>query len=422
MKYAADEVERRLWMFSGQVYSSNGLGAWCYGIKQEMYYSTNPNWKEFQAFLQISGILDTITSEVCDDPRPMVHTDKLGLIWISERVNLKNGDTIFIICGPAYLRGHSREEVLKKLSAFELSVSHRAKYSIVLSEIPVLGDEMIGGISRMLHFTIYDEYLSSTFVQFAENAQPQELVIENIQEESGLLHAYGRRNDFERMEEVRNVLLDCVRKGIYEEKSNGTLAYNGEMNRFGDFDELRTIKNNMIIFQSQCAQAAMEGGVTVKAAMEMQNQAIGEIEKCDSIAKLANTNWDLFLGFVELVHESKKLTDHGISETVKGTMAYILNHYKEPVSLSELAREAGYSEYYLSRKFTKETGMKIQDFMKQTRIDMAKVMLVSTQKSIFQIAEELQFKSRSHFDRTFTQLAGVSPAGYRESMGQNPKK
>lgn len=35
------------------------------------------------------------------------------------------------------------------------------------------------------------------------------------------------------------------------------------------------------------------------------------------------------------------------------TMDYIRRHYNQPLSLSKLASAAGYSEYYLSRKFSK---------------------------------------------------------------------
>lgn len=417
MKYAADKVGARLLLYSGQLYSGHSLGAWCYSAEQEMFYSTNPNWKEFQMFLQISGILDAITAEVCDAPEPAAYTDDLGLIWIAERVNLKDGGAYYVVCGPAYIKGRSRKDVMDRLSALNLSVSLRIKYSISLSQIPVLCGELIGSISRMLHFTIYDEFLTSTYIRFAEH-DAQKKNIKDMHGETERLISGRRWNDFGRMEEMRTLLLDSVRNGILKGGLEGTPSYNGELQDFGFSDEIRTIKNNMIIFQSQCAEAAIEGGLTVKAAMERQNQAIIEIEECNSIAKLANTNWRAFLGFVDAVHESKCLINQGVSEMVRGTIDYIQNHYKKSITLSELAKEAGYSEYYLSRKFTKETGMKIQDFLKLTRINMAKVMLTSTQKSVFQIAEELQFKSRSHFDKTFTQLVGVSPVKYRELKGR----
>ena len=90
----------------------------------------------------------------------------------------------------------------------------------------------------------------------------------------------------------------------------------------------------------------------------------------------------------------------------------------KPLSLEEIARHCGYTEYYLTRKFAKETGMKLTDYIRSVRIDTAKAMLVTSNKDIQQISEELQFGSRNYFDRIFRQLVGISPARYREDMGQ----
>ena len=75
----------------------------------------------------------------------------------------------------------------------------------------------------------------------------------------------------------------------------------------------------------------------------------------------------------------------------------------------------GYSEYYLTRKFTRETGQKLSDYIRDVRIDLAKGLLLTTSKDIQTISEELQFGSRGYFDRCFTKATGMSPARFRES-------
>ncbi|MBQ7371750.1 MAG: helix-turn-helix transcriptional regulator [Blautia sp.] len=421
MRYAAEEVEKRLWLLSGQLYSGNGLGAWCFSLEQKLFYSTEPHWEEFQVFLQISGILDKITSEESEDPEPTVYTDDLGLVWIAERTNLKNQGVFFIVCGPAYIKGHSRKDVLKKLSMLNLSVSLRIRYATALSELPVLGNELTGYISRMLHFTLYDEYLPFGFIRFADYKDHDSEESLSV-DETDISALYSSENDEERNAILQKTLLDAVRIGKFDNApENGGERYYGELQDYGIPDELRTIKNNLIIFLSRCSDAAVEGGLPLRTAKEKQNQAIREVEQSRSVADAVNANWKAFLDFVRAVHTSRQAADTGISRPVQQVMDYIQNNYRKPVELSELAKQAGYSEYYLSRKFTKETGMKIQDYLKQTRIHVAKVMLITSKKSIFQIAEECQFKSRSHFDKTFTQLVGMSPAQYRETMGSQRK-
>jgi AraC-like DNA-binding protein len=44
-------------------------------------------------------------------------------------------------------------------------------------------------------------------------------------------------------------------------------------------------------------------------------------------------------------------------------------------------------------------------------------MLLTSRKDIQQISEELQFGSRSYFDRVFRQEVGISPRQFRETRG-----
>ena len=99
-------------------------------------------------------------------------------------------------------------------------------------------------------------------------------------------------------------------------------------------------------------------------------------------------------------------------------MSYVRMNYMKPLKMEDLARQCGYTEYYLTRKFMKETGMKLTDYIRSVRIDAAKVMLLASKKDIQQISEELQFGSRNYFDRVFRLQIGVSPAQYRANLGQ----
>ena len=108
----------------------------------------------------------------------------------------------------------------------------------------------------------------------------------------------------------------------------------------------------------------------------------------------------------------------GLSKAVRDARDYIRMNYTKSLSAEEIARHCGYTEYYLTRKFAKEMGMKLTDYIRSVRLDAAKVMLLTSEKDIQQISEELQFGSRSYFDRVFRQEIGLSPKQFRETRGQ----
>ena len=93
---------------------------------------------------------------------------------------------------------------------------------------------------------------------------------------------------------------------------------------------------------------------------------------------------------------------------------YIQSHITEPLSIVSLAKRAGYTEYYFSRKFKREMQMNISDYIKAEKIKYAKLLLSSTTKSIQEISDDLSFSSRSYFSDSFQKIAGISPSDYRK--------
>ena len=86
--------------------------------------------------------------------------------------------------------------------------------------------------------------------------------------------------------------------------------------------------------------------------------------------------------------------------------------------LIERAKELGYTTYYFTKKFNKEMGIKVTDYIKQTRIEYAKIMLITTTKSIQDISDSLHFGTRNYFSKVFRELTGISPAEFRENAGR----
>lgn len=89
--------------------------------------------------------------------------------------------------------------------------------------------------------------------------------------------------------------------------------------------------------------------------------------------------------------------------------AYIDVHYKEEITLKELAKVAHFSPTYLSKIFHEETGCTIRTFINQKRIANAKKMILNTDLSMQEIAAQSGFGNISHFNRVFRKLTGKSP-------------
>ena len=56
------------------------------------------------------------------------------------------------------------------------------------------------------------------------------------------------------------------------------------------------------------------------------------------------------------------------SEVITAVMTYINNHYREELSLEDVAKFAGFSRYYFSRSFKRQTGYSFKDYLCQKRL------------------------------------------------------
>ncbi len=95
---------------------------------------------------------------------------------------------------------------------------------------------------------------------------------------------------------------------------------------------------------------------------------------------------------------------------------YIDLHFKEPLTLEQLAEDAHMNKYYLSHAFKREYGISPINYMITRRIEESKYLLAETDLSLSQIAQLLGFSSLSYFSQVFHRTQAVTPKEYRQSL------
>ena len=95
---------------------------------------------------------------------------------------------------------------------------------------------------------------------------------------------------------------------------------------------------------------------------------------------------------------------------------YIDLHFKEPLTLEQLAEECHMNKFYLSHAFKKEYGISPINYMIGKRIEESKYLLAETDLSMSQIAQLLGFSSLSYFSQVFHRTQAISPKEYRQNL------
>jgi YesN/AraC family two-component response regulator len=95
---------------------------------------------------------------------------------------------------------------------------------------------------------------------------------------------------------------------------------------------------------------------------------------------------------------------------------FIEAHYRQPISLKDVAQEAGYSPAYLTNLVQSHTGRTIKQWIIERRMAQAKTLLAKTTQSVRHIAEASGYNDAGYFTRQFRQFHGISPQAWRENL------
>lgn len=103
---------------------------------------------------------------------------------------------------------------------------------------------------------------------------------------------------------------------------------------------------------------------------------------------------------------------------VETAIAYINDHFSDPLSLTEIAKVVHVAPSHLGRCFKKQTGLSVINYLLLLRIDTAKHMLCTTSYSVEMISEATGFNSPKYFNRVFKKYTGKSPSEFRNYNGR----
>ena len=103
-----------------------------------------------------------------------------------------------------------------------------------------------------------------------------------------------------------------------------------------------------------------------------------------------------------------------MSREIATAIAFINNNLHTPLENRSIAAKVNMSTGNLARRFRKETGMALHEYISGQRLEFARCYLQKTCMSVEEIARCCGFLSGSSFSRFFTLRTGSSPLSYRK--------
>jgi AraC-like DNA-binding protein len=150
------------------------------------------------------------------------------------------------------------------------------------------------------------------------------------------------------------------------------------------------------------------------SALAWANRVRTEVRQPDSVSSMA-IDGAMILMIAEMART--RIDEEGTRPRwLKTVEEAIEAHIKEPPSTEELAAMAGVHPSHLLRVFRKYNRATISNFIRQRRIELARMQVALGQIPLSVIALDAGFSDQSHFTRVFKTAFGETPGQYGRAL------
>lgn len=142
------------------------------------------------------------------------------------------------------------------------------------------------------------------------------------------------------------------------------------------------------------------------------------------------TNFERIITLFSVLHQLSSDTDYQLAcnpgysfngeqvnqERLNNVYQFLLQNFKEEISLEAVAKQANLSPWAFCRYFKQHTKKTLSQFINELRIGHASNLLISNNLSVSQIGYECGFNSLTNFNRQFKRITNLVPYQYRKQF------
>jgi len=167
-----------------------------------------------------------------------------------------------------------------------------------------------------------------------------------------------------------------------------------------------------LVFSAKCYRSLVRIIFTIIASFENfdhivdANELLNSIMSRDDLEDICHEiyNWITQLSVVKLQQKDSY---------VEKVIEYIKEHLSENLSLKNLADKFHLSPNYLGKIFYKSTGIYLNEYVLNMRINKACELILNTDYSMYEIGLMVGIDNQNYFSKLFKKKMGVSPQKYK---------
>ncbi len=233
-----------------------------------------------------------------------------------------------------------------------------------------------------------------TFLVVDDEPDTLELHVRIVQSRSASNRVLKARNGREALNHLRQEKIDLVLLDLQMPEMDG-------------FEVLQAMHENEST--RGIPVIVVTGKVLSEPDMARLNQGVA------AVLKKGMFGMEETMAHISAALERKRKLSLDAQRLVRQAMAFLHEHYAEPISRRDIAQHINITEDYLTFCFRQELGITPIKYLQRFRVHQAKQLLKTSHKSITEIALEVGFSDGGYFSRIFHRETGMSPEAYRLS-------
>ncbi|MBQ6811076.1 MAG: helix-turn-helix domain-containing protein, partial [Firmicutes bacterium] len=287
-----------------------------------------------------------------------------------------------------------------KLSALELNYLPSAKVQAITELLFVIANQITGkGTGIFTEQQNIQAYQAALSENFASRKNIATLF-------TGDVNTAAKNN----MRNMEKELIVKIRGGDVDAVSKDIDALLGEIMQTGA-KSVRDVKGRILELLVSLSHAAVDGGMNEEAMSNLNSRFYDELYNKKTAEEIYYWTKNVVNIYSE---EVRKAQNKDNFQSVYAAAEYIRRHYKERITVHQIAEKVHLSDSYLSHIFSETFGRTITEYITSVRIEYAKTLLAEPGSSISEIALECGFEDVSYFSRVFKKSEGITPRDYKK--------
>lgn len=218
----------------------------------------------------------------------------------------------------------------------------------------------------------------------------------------------------------------AVHTSFHDEQEFITAIENGDRAKVHEFLErgfIQTFKrtspdilihyrNVAITAIAMASRAAIRGGVPSTMAYDFSSTMMKQVDKIPTVSQMYGWICSVFNRYTQMVRDEKKAESN--NNMIEQCRQYVLAHYKEKITVGDIADYIGRSPNYVSAVFKEKTGETLVHYINREKIGAAQNILKYSELDVSAVANFLSYSSQAYFGRVFKEITGETPKHYKD--------